>query len=58
MDTITIQKQELKNIIKEAIHEELHKINHSFVSNKEQAELEAEFGKNPIFEDSDEVVKL
>ena len=37
METITIQKQELKNLIREAIHEELHKINYRFVSNSEQS---------------------
>lgn len=58
MNAITIQKQELKNIVREVIHEELSKINYSFVSDDEQKELEKEFGKTPIFDESDEIVRL
>ncbi len=46
METITIQKQELKELIRETIsktiHEEFEKVNYPFVSDEEMAEIETE----------------
>lgn len=51
METITIQKQELKNLIKEtiseAIHKEFEKVNYPFVSDEEMTEIEAQHSPNP-----------
>ncbi len=62
MEAITIQKNELKDLIRqtitETIHKEFNKINYHFVSDKEQKELEKEFGKTPIFDKNEEIVKL
>ena len=59
METITIEKAELKTLIKEVLHEELSKTHYDFVSDTEQQALEAEFGKAPSFDDEvDEVVRL
>ncbi len=51
MDTITIQKTELKNLIKETIsqtiHKEFEKVNYPFVSDEEMIEIETEHNPSP-----------
>ena len=51
METITIEKQELKNLIRETIsetiHKEFEKANYPFVSDEEMAEIEALHNSNP-----------
>ena len=48
-DSITINKEELFNLIKKAVREELHEI--EYVSDEEQKELEQLHGKKVLFED-------
>ena len=59
-----MEKQELKALIKETVREVIHEERHNlcqilipYVSDEEQRELEAEFGK-PTTEDDEELTDL
>ncbi|MDC9714334.1 MAG: hypothetical protein PSN36_00710 [Gammaproteobacteria bacterium] len=58
METITIQKQELKALIKETLNEYFPK--YEFISNAEQAEIEALYQEHTFDKaiDSEEFIEL
>ena len=59
-ENITISKSELKNLIREVVDSSLtkHFPKIDYVSDKEQKELEKEFGEFPTIENKEETIKI